>query len=143
MNDVGLAPDFALKYFFVKGTLSKAMADTAVRLGLLVLPALGWGWWTGGRTEVAPSSLLASTSLSFNPSAISGSGPADSGEEMRWGWWSVSLLVECAVGRVFSKRFHVGSAATGGGWASYLPDRSGLWMFGDCWPLVPGVRSVC
>ena len=56
--------------------------------------------------------------------------------ELSWGWWSVSLLVEWAVGRVFSTRYTPGSASTRGGWAGYLVDRSGLWMFGNFWPLV-------
>ena len=37
---------------------------------------------------------------------------------------------------MFSTRPQAGRAATGGGWASYLIDKSGLWMFGDFWPLV-------
>ena len=56
--------------------------------------------------------------------------------ELSWGWWSVSLLVEWAVGRVFSTRDMPGSASTRGGWAGYLIDRSGLWMFGNFWPVV-------
>ena len=44
--------------------------------------------------------------------------------------------MEWAVGRVFSTRTHPGSASTRGGWAGYVIDRSGLWMFGNFWPAI-------
>ena len=57
-------------------------------------------------------------------------------EELAWGWWSISLLVEWAAGRIFSTRLQDGKASTSGGWATYLVDRTGLWCFGNYWPLV-------
>ena len=72
------------------------------------------------------------TQWGFPPGAPSP--PVDG--ELSWGWWSVSLLVDWAVGRVFSTRDTPGSASTRGGWAGYLVDRSGLWMFGNFWPVV-------
>ena len=116
-------PRFPSQVFFVKGTLSQAMA-VAVRLGLLALPVVGWGWWTGGRTALLGrdtfanatnatiiSSQRAHRPLRFSlsvvdkkgvppsppppplPGSPSGSRPANSGEELCWGW-SVSFLIE-------------------------------------------------
>ena len=60
-----------------------------------------------------------------DPTGVPPGAPSPSVDgELSWGWWSVSLLVEWAIGRVFSTRDTPGSAATRGGWAGYLVDRS-------------------
>ena len=75
-----------------------------------------WSWWKSAPPPSPPN------------------GVADG--ELDWGWWSISLLVEWATGRVFSTRLQDGKASTGGGWATYLVDRTGLWCFGNYWPVV-------
>ena len=122
-------------------------------------PLFAAGWWGGSRPILPPSADLRANvtqnntstlwqgvpPLSFftfgkKPQGVPPSPPSPppvSGKPNgSWGWWSVSLLVEWAVGRVFSTRSHPGSASTRGGWAGYVIDRSGLWMFGNFWPAI-------
>ena len=96
----------------------------------------------GGSPEAEPapqkSSSHSTTGSSWSwwksaPPLSSPSGVVDG--ELDWGWWSISLLVGWATGRVFSTRLQDGKASTGGGWATYLVYRTGLWCFGNYWPL--------
>ena len=87
----------------------------------------------GKKPQGVPPSPPSPPPVSGSPN---GASPPSADGDLSWGWWSVSLLVEWAVGRVFSTRSHPGSASTRGGWAGYVIDRSGLWMFGNFWPAV-------
>ena len=87
----------------------------------------------GKKPQGVPPSPPSPPPVSGKPN---GASPPSAEGDLSWGWWSVSLLVEWAVGRVFSTRSHPGSASTRGGWAGYVIDRSGLWMFGNFWPAI-------
>ena len=97
------------------------------------VPPLSFFSFGKSSTGVPPSPPPPPIGFAGSPN---GSASSATEGDLSWGWWSVSLLVEWAVGRVFSTRTHPGSASTRGGWAGYVIDRSGLWMFGNFWPAV-------
>ena len=102
-----------------------------------VPPELGDSQEAGPAQQKPSSQSTTGSSWSWRKSRPPPSQPSGGVDgELDWDWWSISLLVEWATGRVFSTRLQDGKASTGGGWAIYLADRTGLWCFGNYWPIV-------
>ena len=51
------------------------MAGVVVRFGLLALPVLGWGWWTGGRTALLEGEVLTNATLNVSNLTAEGAPP--------------------------------------------------------------------